>query len=332
MIGGALALTLLLADTAAAGAAPIPATSAGKTDQTTGEREQTLKTATDRDERMTVSVAVQGKGPYHFLIDTGSQQTVVSNDLAGLLGLSLGPKVTVLGMAGASDVATARVDSIAIGERAFNDLTVPLLEARHIGADGIIGTDSLQGQRVTLDFENETIAIAPTRPSAQANGYEIVVHARKRLGRLIMADAKVDGIHVDVVIDTGASSAVGNLALQQAMRKQVAGLVHLAGVTGDDIPAELVIAHKLQVEKLILTNVAIAFADSPAFHEPGLHRRPALFLGMRELKVFKRIAIDFSTHKVLFDLPVTVEDASGKRRGDPNDLVKRIASSDAHPK
>lgn len=332
MIGGALALTLLLADAAAAGVAPLPAKPAPEAGPTTDDIAQTLKTGTDRDERMMVNVAVQGKGPYRFLIDTGSQQTVVSNDLAGTLGLPLGPEVTVLGMAGTSNVATARVDTIAIGAKSFKDLTVPLLEAEHIGADGIVGTDSLQGQRVTLDFANNAIAIAPAIRSAQSNGYEIVVHARKRLGRLIMADARVDGIHVDVVIDTGATSAVGNLALQNAMRKQVAGVVRLASVTGDDLPAELVIAHSLQIEKLSLTNVAIAFADSPAFRELGLRKRPALFLGMRELRVFKRIAIDFSTRKVLFDLPVALENASDTPRENPNDFVRRIASSDAHPK
>lgn len=332
MIGGALALTLLLADAAAAGVAPLPVKPASEAGHTTDDIEQTLKTGTDRDERMMVNVAVQGKGPYRFLIDTGSQQTVVSNDLAGTLGLPLGPEVTVLGMAGTSNVSTARVDTIAIGAKSFKDLTVPLLEAEHIGADGIVGTDSLQGQRVTLDFANNSIAIAPAKLSAQNSGYEIVVHARKRLGRLIMADAKVDGIHVDVVIDTGATSAVGNLALQNVMRKQVAGVVRLSSVTGDDLPAELVIAHSLQIEKLSLTNVAIAFADSPAFRELGLQKRPALFLGMRELRVFKRIAIDFSTRKVLFDLPVAFANPGDTPRENPNDFVRRIASSDAHPK
>lgn len=317
MIGGALALALLA--TVPTVTEGVPAPIAGESDPAG----QTLKTETDRDERMTVDVAVQGQGPYRFLIDTGSQQTVVSSTLAGTLGLPIGPQVTVIGMAGASNVNTARVDSFAIGNRAFRDLTVPLLEEQHIGADGIVGTDSLQGQRVTLDFSRNSITIAPAKQSPNS-GYEIVVHAYKRLGRLIMTNATVDGIHADVVIDTGATSAVGNRALQAAMSKQLAGTVRLASVTGDELAAELVIAHRLKIEGLALGNVAIAFADSPAFKELGLVKRPALFLGMRELRVFKRIAIDFSTRKVLFDLPLAGED--------PADLIKRIASSDPRTK
>ncbi|TCM17365.1 aspartyl protease [Novosphingobium sp. PhB165] len=327
MIGGALALTLLVATPAISGAASSPVTPVPEVpgtmaddDDTTG---QTLRTGTDRDERMTVAVAVQGQGPYHFMIDTGSQQTVVSSALATTLGLTLGPAVTVVGMAGSSDVATARLETFAIGNRAFHDLTVPLLEGQNIGADGIVGTDSLQGQRVTLDFDQGTIAIAPAQET-QNNGYEIVVHARKRLGRLIMTNAMIDGIRADVVIDTGATSAVGNLALQKAMSKQLVGTVRLSSVTGEELAAELVIAHRLKIEDLSLTNVSIAFADSPAFKELGLERRPAIFLGMRELRVFKRIAIDFSTRKVLFDLPANVER--------PDDFLRKIASRDLRTK
>ena len=34
-----------------------------------------------------------------------------------------------------------------------------------------------------------------------------------------------------------------------------------------------------------------------------LTRRPALLLGMRELKLFKRVAIDFAANRIYFDLP-----------------------------
>ncbi|MFD2138207.1 aspartyl protease family protein [Novosphingobium resinovorum] len=74
---------------------------------------------TDAHARMTIAVAVHGTGPYRFLIDTGSQRTVVSTALAGTLKLAQGPQVRVVGIAGAHDVATAQVESITIGPRAF---------------------------------------------------------------------------------------------------------------------------------------------------------------------------------------------------------------------
>ena len=43
--------------------------------------------ATDEGDRMTVAVQVAGKGPYRFLVDTGSERTVISRQLAKTLQL-----------------------------------------------------------------------------------------------------------------------------------------------------------------------------------------------------------------------------------------------------
>ncbi|WP_324696660.1 aspartyl protease family protein [Novosphingobium aerophilum] len=264
---------------------------------------ETVQGQADIDDRMTVDVGLEGKGPYRFLIDTGSQNTVVSSTLAGRLGLVQGPEVRVISMGGTSSVATAQLQSLDIGQKNYTDLTVPLLERQHIGADGIVGTDSLQGQRVVLDFVHNTIAIGDAQSLGGSSGYEIVVRARKREGRLILTDALIDGIRADVVIDTGASSTIGNLALQRAIRERSAGQTTLLSVTGHELPAGLGVAKVLRISDVNISNVVIAFADAPAFKELSLRKRPAIFLGMRELRVFKRIAIDFSTRRILFDMP-----------------------------
>lgn len=304
MPGIAFALALLIADPVILGTTPVP--------QTMSSNAEILQGEVDLDDRMTIAVALQGKGPYRFLIDTGSQRTVVSTALAGNLGLPAGPEIRVISMAGEGTVATARVDTLGFGSRELYGLTVPLLENRHIGADGILGTDSLQDERVLLDFTHNTIAIGAPQELGGNQGYEIVVHARKRSGRLIMTNAMIDNIPVDVVIDTGASSTVGNLALQRAMRERPAFKATLSSVTGHELTAEMGLARMLKVQDLAVRNVVIAYADAPAFRELRLEKRPAIFLGMRELRAFKRIAIDFSTRKILFDLQESIpcKDAS----------------------
>ena len=77
----------------------------------------------------------------------------------------------------------------------------------------------------------------------------------------------------------------------------------LDSVTGQSLTADLLLARRLQIQRLFLENVAIAFADAPAFRHLKLDRKPAILLGMRELKAFRRVAIDFQTRRVLFDLP-----------------------------
>jgi hypothetical protein len=53
-------------------------------------------------------------------------------------------------------------------------------------------------------------------------------------------------------------------------------------------------------------NVAIAYTDAPAFKALKLDSRPALLLGMRDLRSLDRLAIDFSTRRILFDIPTGV--------------------------
>ena len=62
-------------------------------------------------------------------------------------------------------------------------------------------------------------------------------------------------------------------------------------------------ADPLDIRDVSITNLVIAFTDTPAFTELELQNRPALFLGMRELRLFKRVAVDFGMRRVLFDLP-----------------------------
>lgn len=300
MAGMSLALAMLVANPVILGTTPAPIVGADEAGV------DIVQGAADAHARMTVNVAIHGIGPYRFLIDTGSQRTVVSTALAGTLGLVQGPQVRVMGIAGVHNVATAQVESIDIGPRSFYDLTVPLLEGGNMGADGILGTDSLQHERVLLDFARNTIQIGSARELGGRQGFEIVVQAKRKSGRLILTNATIDGVRVDVVIDTGASGSVGNLALQRALAHKARPRAMLRGtlssVTGHDLPVELGMANKLELNGIAVTNVLVAYADAPAFGELKLNKRPAIFLGMRELRAFKRVAIDFSTHKVLLDI------------------------------
>jgi len=263
-----------------------------------------VHTASDAADRMTVPVQIGDKGPYRFLIDTGSQKTVLSTDLAARLALPAFEKRLIVGVSGSQMADTALVDELALGRRSFYGLTVLLFQSENIGADGIIGVDSLQSQRVLLDFARGRMAVGDAKALGGNSGYDIVVTARRRLGQLIMAQAEIDGVRTDVVIDTGSDTSIGNRALQRALgSRRTLGEAVLTSVTGQEARADMGHARKLEVGDANITNLVIAYTDSPAFAALGLTRRPALMLGMRELRLFKRVAIDFSTRKVMFDLP-----------------------------
>lgn len=263
-----------------------------------------VATGTDQHGRMTVPVQIGGTGPYEFMIDTGAQNTVLSKTLAARLSLVPTSKARLIGMAGTEIVDTVNIDEMGLGRRSYYSLIAPLLDRTHIGADGIVGIDSLQGQRVMLDFKRKLITIDDAKNLGGNRGFEIVVTAKRRSGQLIMTDAVIDGVRTEVVIDTGAETSIGNMALQRALsRRRDQGKTTLVSVTGQRIDAKLGTAGKLVIGSMTINNLLIAYVDAPPFVALDLAKRPAILLGMRDLRAFDRVAIDFATRKVLFDLP-----------------------------
>lgn len=269
--------------------------------------DEVLKLERDLHNRMTVPVLIGSSGPFDFLIDTGSERTVLAREVARKLGLAISGNATVVGVAGSVPVELVEIDEISLGKRTYYTLTAPLLDAQFIGADGIVGIDSLQDQRVLIDFAANRIVIGDAAALGGSRGFEIVVRAKRKSGQLIMANAIIDGIKTDIVIDTGSDSSIGNIALRDALsRRRKLESTTLISVTGQSIGAEMGMASTINVEGLKLNNIMLSFAASPAFDRLGLVKRPAMLMGMNQLRMFKRVAIDFSMRRILFDLPTGV--------------------------
>lgn len=262
-----------------------------------------VETNADRYRRLTVKVHIEQAGPFEFMVDTGSQATVVSRQLGEHLQLPSAGTGTVVGMASRREVPLVELDGLTFADRVFDNLTSPLLESDHLGADGILGLDSLQGLRVLIDFRADTIAVADADQLGGDGGYEIVVRARRKLGQLIITDATIDGVKTALIVDTGAQTSVGNFALRDRLRAKRGVEVSATDVNGVSIGGTLAVARKVQIDDLEITSLPIMYADSPAFAALGFTDRPALSLGMQDLRLFERVAIDFDRKRVLFDLP-----------------------------
>lgn len=260
----------------------------------------------DRLSRMTVPVNIEGTGPYKFIIDTASQRTILSTEIAGKLMLELEDKATVVALAGNTVVQTVYVPELTVGKRTYGGLISPTFRSSNIGADGILGLDSLQGQRILFDFLNRTISVEDTDEKLKSRSRrEIVVTARRRSGQLIFANARISGIRVSVIIDTGGEISIGNKALQRRLRMRSSAMqqINLVDVTGRAMPANVGVAEELIIGRARFSVIPIAFADIAPFAELRLHKRPALFLGMDALREFDRMAIDFENRKIYFLLP-----------------------------
>ena len=267
----------------------------------------TIGTGVDRTLRMTVPVTIGGSGPFAFVVDTGADRTVVSNELARVLKLKPGNPVTMHSMAGVGPVDTVVVPELSVGGGSNADIHAPSLAEEHIGARGLLGLDSLQGRRVVMDFRKGTFTVSDSRLRDPSDPGTIVVTARSRYGQLVLVDSDIGGIPITVIIDSGAQNSVGNIALQNLLKKRrkVRNFIPMVmtDVTGTEIKADLALVDGIRIGGFTINTVAVAFTDAHPFKRFDLLGKPAMLLGMDTLRAFRRVSVDFAQRKVKFLLP-----------------------------
>ncbi|MDT7534099.1 aspartyl protease family protein [Sphingobium sp. SA2] len=268
-----------------------------------------VRTGPSLDARVTIPIHIDGKGPWNFIIDTGSQRTVIARDLAERLALPARTNVTIISMTGRSEATTVAVPRLGFAGGTIDDIEAPVLEGEHLGAPGLLGLDSLHAKRVTLDFRSGQMAIASSnaRRSAKVDPDTIVVEARRKRGQLILLDSNVNGMRVAIMLDTGTNFSIGNMALRNKLiaKKRAPELLtaSLTSVTGGTLTGEVGLIKAVRMGRVNLIDVPVLFVDASPFAELGMADKPALLLGISALRLFDRVAIDFGRGKVDFLLP-----------------------------
>lgn len=271
----------------------------------------------DRNDRMTVPVSIGGRGPYAFIVDTGAERTSIAEELAEDLKLGLGSRARLHSMTEVSRIQTVLIPALEVGGRSIRGINAPALERRHIGAEGILGVDTLQTQRVSFDFARQQMTVTLSRKREEAWPDDtIVITAKNRLGHLVMVDASVDGQKVWVILDTGAETTVANSVLRRKLERRGKLLttwpIELQSVTGGRITADQSMMRKIRLGGVDINNMPVAFADVHPFRKLGLTDRPALLLGMDALRLFERVSVDFPNRRVRL-LPAGSAERAGTR-------------------
>ena len=321
-----------LAGPGAAQEAPVPEIAAPPLETIPGridmDQAETLGLVREVNDRMTVGVSIGGRGPFPFIVDTGAERTVISSELARSLSLQPGRTATVHSMSEVSEIQTVVIPALRVGNRSIERIHAPALSRANLGAQGILGVDSLQHQRVTFDFRRREMTVSPSRGPEERwpDMNTVVVTGRSLYGRLVLVDASVDGQRVWVIIDTGSEVSVGNSALRAALARRgrlgPVAPISMVSITGGIVSAEYSFARKIRVGGLDINNLPIAFADVHPFRQLRLTGRPALLLGMDALQLFSRVSIDFPNRRVrvliddgaMLDMPARIAEAGGRRR------------------
>ncbi len=291
--------------------APVPAPVGTATAIGTAETSDSIALGREASRRMTVPVMVGGDGPHHFVVDTGSQRTVISSELAAQLDLNAAPQKMLVSILDRRLVEMIDLPPLRIGHTDTGPQRAPVLESRNMGADGILGLDSLGDKRIEIQNFGQCLAIVDrdsTVPDRDA-GATIKVDARKREGQLILVSAEATGHPVYTVLDTGAEINVGNSRLLKLLRTRggvtILGSRKIVAVTGYAKDATIGYIRELKIGDATLRNLAVAFIDSPALESLGLTDQPTLIMGMNSMAAFERVLIDFPQNQITFVMPNT---------------------------
>jgi predicted aspartyl protease len=284
-----------------------------------------ISAATDAASHLMIAVRIDGNGPYHFVVDTGADRTILATEVAVELGLFHGEKVMLEGVVRAVFAETVAIRTLSFGSITRRHLVVPTLSRSLLDADGYLGLDFLDGNRVTFDFKNHVLQVSEPRAKFSANWArenEARIRTSGSSGHLKALDCTVDGIPATAFIDSGAEVSAANAPLLAALARRnptfgEIGTIRLIDITGGEI---LGMVNKIRFSGLTFTDCPLVIADFLVFDVWGLRQRPALLIGMNLLRQFARVSIDYGLKELRFDLAayrsppkplITVVDQSG---------------------
>ena len=154
-----------------------------------------------------VQVEVNGKGPFPFILDTGSTHTSIGDRLAASLGAPVVARTTVASSLGDTVQPVVRLDRLVIGPVVASGVLATEVSALSLDPDdeicGVLGQDILASLVYTIDFAARRIEWNARTPPARSS----TLNLRDAQGRFL-AELPQQGSTLWLVPDSGAEGLV----------------------------------------------------------------------------------------------------------------------------
>lgn len=167
-----------------------------------------------------VMVTVNGKGPFRFLIDTGTGgEAIVTPELASILQLPETGKIILndpTGLGG-QEAPLRTIDTLEVAGVEFYALKAAehALLASDGSCDGILGFPLFRGLLLTLDYPGRRLVLADGELDADG---DTSVQPFRLKDSVPIADLTIGDLHVDALLDSGGAG----LSLPERLIPQLA--------------------------------------------------------------------------------------------------------------
>ena len=251
--------------------------------------------------QIVVPVMIDERGPFPFLVDTGANGSVIAPRLVKVLGLipRAGRMERVEGITGTQPLPWVNVRRLQVGRIVKRNVHMPLCSTPIMArVDGILGMAGFGPVRIAVDFRHDRVTI--DRSSRGPMWGFLDIHAVRTPGGLLMIPARVGGLAVEAVIDTGSPMTLGNFALRKALlsRSRSGATTPIYGVTRQVSTGSRAVAPTLILGPVAIQHLPIVYSDVPIFREWHLQRRPAVIIGTDVLSVADSLVLDYPRSRV----------------------------------
>jgi len=263
--------------------------------------------------QMIVEVSVNHSGPYNFLLDTGTQMTMVDPALAAELHLNTQGSAGVAGVGFLASAPFAQLDLLEVGSHAVANQKVLVFDFQNSHSvdlhlfRGVLGEDFLGEFDMLVDNAQNLLCLDDSSAmAADVKGPHIALMAPARATdgmpaprSLIIAARLSDGTRpVRLKLDSGTNVSflfytARYMPLELLARTSLLG----GGLDRAQRPVSTIPLQDLQIGSLEFPRVSFfTYADSPE----GLSRTSA-YDGLLTLGIFRRVFICHTHHFAVFE-------------------------------
>jgi len=159
------------------------------------------------DNGLFVEVTVNGRGPFRFLLDTGSASNVLSRKTADDLGIDYSHSVPARGIGGHGQIGLATIDSLGLGPVHWRSRSITVFDfgSSKLGrkkVEGILGYDFFTRFAIRLNLNDSTMTLYDLdNPPTEPDGDHLDISLYFQIP---LVEAMLDGHPARLAFDLGA--------------------------------------------------------------------------------------------------------------------------------
>jgi hypothetical protein len=252
---------------------------------------------------MIVPVSINHSGPRNFLLDTGTQLTMVDPLLVAELHLEPYGRAIVAGVGSRQSAPFVHVDLLEAGSHAIANHRVLIYDFHDLRGDldihGVLGEDFLDHFDVLIDIEHKLLCLDSSgtmRADVRGSHVTLVSPPETTVGsglpNLIIVDARLSDAarHVRLMLDSGANGAILYNTVQYLAPSQ-SGHLEGIGVDGKQLMFSTLPPQDVKIGSLRLRGVPfVSLAGTQS------DSRAKGFDGVLALGLFRSVFIAHADH------------------------------------